>query len=722
MRKCAALFLILCACATASMSNGSNQSSGIITVYLNQMMGAIDPKIYGHFTEMTLSSFEGSVSSEMLFNRKFEIQEERNTSPPVFTGAAAGWEPIALDTSITLVQDNGVFYSPSYSQRITLSDRSDVPAGLQQSGYRYVMPHVSKNQRVDDPFRFEAGERYRVRVAIKSKDFNGDVHIALGESYDRTTARLAFRVSAGEDWRIHTGELVPSDVTGKGKLMIYIDSPGTVWIDSVSLVRADLDEEGFRRDAIELTRRVTPTSIRWPGGWFASDYRWQDGVGSMDQRPVRFNRAWNAYTTNDVGTDEFVALCRKLGADPYITVNLGTGTPEEAAKWVEYCNGGRDTEMGRLRAQNGHPEPYGVKVWSIGNEEYLPTLGGTSGRQYGRYFNAFAKAMRTVDPTIKLVAVGAFDIPKGVINQTHPLWKIARYLADWTSGVLSEAGRQLDYYSLHYYNPENVQGHAPEDVNQAALVIGEDLEKKLDRVQKQMDQFAPDARRYPIALDEWSAAVDNDPNARELPAGGQDLSQLGLQVGGLTLREALAEATIFNLMQRRPKDFVLASRTLLYAYLRGMIAIRRDRAIATPAALMMELYSTGDPCQSLRTNVVSGTFSTKAMNPGFAGVKEAKYLDVSARLRSDGKTIDLFVVNRNLEESINGAVHFDGGSIETEVQAAILEAPALLAWNTFDEPHRVSIKRIRLRADAGSLSYSFPAHSIVAFTVRKKPT
>ena len=130
---------------------------------------------------------------------------------------------------------------------------------------------------------------------------------------------------------------------------------------------------------------------------------------------------------NDVGTDEFIRLCKKLGAEPYITVNVGTGTPQEAARWVEYCNGGPKTEMGRLRAKNGHAQPYGVKYWNIGNEEYLPTLGGTDGRQYSRNFNLFAKAMRAVDPTIKLVAVGASDIPGGVIPRDHPLWKIVRY-------------------------------------------------------------------------------------------------------------------------------------------------------------------------------------------------------------------------------------------------------------------------------------------------------
>lgn len=722
MRSVISILLILWTWVISPTGAGSSQVSGLISVHLDETLGTIDPKIYGHFTELTLSSFEGSVWSDLLFNRKFEIQEERDVTLPalLFTGAAAGWEPIVLDTNVTLVQDQSVYYSPSCSQRITLADPSDVPAGIQQGGYRFVMPHISKNQRVDDPFRFEPGERYLLRIAIKSKDLNGAVHVALGESHERVVAKLSFNVAPGEDWRVHTGELAPAAQVEKGKFMIYIDAPGTVWVDSVSLVRADLDEDGFRKDVIELTKRVTPTSIRWPGGWFVSDYHWQDGVGPIDKRPARYNRSWRAFTTNDVGTDEFITLCRKLGAEPYISVNLGTGTPEEAARWVEYCNGGLDTKMGRLRAQNGHPEPYHVKDWCIGNEEYLPALGGMSGRLYGRHFTAFAQAMRAVDPTIKLVAVGALDIPSGVIPRTHPSWRFARFLPDWTKGVLSEAGSRIDYYSIHSYAPENVEGHSPEEVNQAALVIAEVFEGKLEHLHRQMEQVAPGGKHYPIALDEWSLKIDNDPTPQQPPVGVTDPSQIGLHIGALTLREALAEATIFNLIHRRPDDFVLTSRTLLYAYLVGLIPIRRDRTFATPVALMMELYSTRDACQSLETDIVSSTFSTKAMNPGFPEVREAKHLDVSARVHSDGKTVDVFVVNRHLEQPIDGTVRFVGGSIEPDIQAAILSAPTFLARNTFDEPNQVRIERVRRQADAGSLNYRFPAHSIVKLTLRRK--
>ena len=190
--------------------------------------------------------------------------------------------------------------------------------------------------------------------------------------------------------------------------------------------------EDFGKTPWKLTRRLQPTYMRWPGGWFVSDYHWRDGIGPIDKRPARLNRAWMAYTANDVGVDEFMQLCTKLNSEPYICVNVGTGTPEEAAALVEYVNGASGTKWGRVRAENGHPEPYGAKVWNVGNEEWLPTLGGTKGSVYAKRFDAYAKAMRAVDPSIELVAVGAFDIPKGVIPPTIPL---IRFFAISRSGI-----------------------------------------------------------------------------------------------------------------------------------------------------------------------------------------------------------------------------------------------------------------------------------------------
>jgi alpha-N-arabinofuranosidase len=313
--------------------------------------------------------------------------------------------------------------------------------------------------------------------------------------------------------------------------------------------------------------------------------------------------------------------------------------------------------------------------------------------------------------------VGASDIPAGIIPREHPLWKIVRYLPDWNSQMLKESASKIDYYSLHYYAPENVSGHSRDEVNLATMVIAEDLKRKLDQLWKQMEQFG--GKRLPIAFDEWSLKVENETNPPPLPITNVALPQLGLHLGALSLRHALAEGTIFNLMHRYPKDFILGSRSLIYAYLVGLITIRRDRALTTPGALMMQLYSTRDMCQSLRTEVESATFSTKAMHPGFPEVKDAKYLDVSSRQRADGKTIDVFVINRNLTQPINCTLRFAGGSVDSNLEIQTLTAPDLNAVNTFSEPNRVVIEQSKATIDSGSLKYTFPPHSLVKLVLRR---
>jgi len=694
--------------------------AALVTVNTDRKLGPINPRIFGQYTEETLTSFDGGISSQLLFNRKFEMPEPRNAQNFLFKGVSEGWDPIGLDTGVTLVLDRDVYYSSGQSQRITFAG-GDTPAGIQQRGLRHVLPQFLINQHINDPFTFKPGERYRVRLAIKNQDLNGTVHVALGESHSKQVAAHDFQFSAGKDWDIYECELVPSAAANDAKFMIYIDSPGTVWVDSVSMVRADLDDGGFRKDALELTRRLQPTTIRWPGGWFVSDYHWQDGIGPVDRRPARLNRAWMAYTANDVGVDEFMQLCSKVGAEPYICVNVGTGTPEEAAALVEYVSGTNRTKWGRVREENGHPEPYPAKVWNVGNEEWLPTLGGTKGSVYARRFDEYAKAMRAVDPSIELVAVGAFDIPKGVIPPDSPAYPILRYLPDWNKEVLPVVGATMNLYSVHHYNPEDdIKDLSATEMNRAAMVSAEDLSGKLDRLHAQMKEYAPAGKILPVALDEWAVNLPKDPPegaSAKPPQGVEDAKQIGLYGTVLSLRDAVAEGAVYNLMQRRPQDFGLSTRTIVYAYMLGLIGIGRDRVVASPSALSVELFATRDRCESLETAVEGPTFDV-APARGYLGAKNANLLDVSARLHSDGKTLAIFVVNRDIEKEIPGTVRILGAMAGKTAELALISNANLLEWNTFAEPERVKITRSRVPVENGEVRYTFPAHSISRLTIR----
>jgi len=695
-------------------------SAAIVTVHIDQRIGPIDPRIFGHFTEETLTSYEGGVSSEMLINRKFEMPEERGAKGMLFPGISGGWEPIGLAPGVTLVVDQTVYYSPTQSQRITYSG-GDTPAGIEQRGHRYARPPL------EDPFLFKPGERYRIRLAIKNRDLRGAVHVALGESYLKPVASHEFQFSGGEDWNVYQCELVASAEALDGKFMIYIDSPGTVWVDSVSLVRADLDDGGFRKDAVEVTRRFKPTCIRWPGGWFVSDYHWQDGIGPVDKRPARLNRAWLGYTTNDVGIDEFVALCRKLNAEPYVCVNVGTGTPEEAAVLVEYANGASDTRWGRVRAENGHPEPYHIKAWNVGNEEWHPPLAGARGKAYGETFEAYAKAMRAVDPSIELVAVGLLvEPPSGLIPPDHPARKMFRHLFNWNKEVLPIAGQSMSAYSIHTYEPtgEGFKGLSAAEISRAAMVSAEDLSAKLEVLYKQMREYAPGGKIFPVAPDEWSVGMPHEyvpPNvsAPPLPEEIKDPGQLKRYGSLLTLRAAVGEAAVYNLMQRRPKEFALANRVILYAYAMGIVGIGRDRVVASPPALNLELYSTYDRCESLSIETKGPTFDV-APRGDFKGAKGANVVDASARIGSDGKTLEVFLVNRDIEKDIDVMVRLSGGRMDGPVEMARLNAPSLTDWNSFENPDRVKIEHSQPAINHGELRILLPAHSISKLKVRLK--
>ena len=210
---------------------------------------------------------------------------------------------------------------------------------------------------------------------------------------------------------------------------------------------------GFRPDTIALLRQLHSGFWRLPGGNFLSDWSWYDSVGDPDRRPPMFDYAWNAMQTNDVGMDEFMTLCKLIGVEPYITVNAGFGDAHSAAEEVEYMNGSVNTRLGAMRARNGHPEPYHVKYWDIGNEPYGTwQLGRTDLKYYVLKHNEFAKAMRKADPSITLLASGNMpddygphgrDARQGSQRHSGP----RRHPKDWTGGA---ARHQLGKLLRHH--------------------------------------------------------------------------------------------------------------------------------------------------------------------------------------------------------------------------------------------------------------------------------
>jgi alpha-N-arabinofuranosidase len=249
------------------------------------------------------------------------------------------------------------------------------------------------------------------------------------------------------------------------------------------------DGSGFRRDVLRLVRELGPTIVRYPGGNFVSGYRWEDGVGPLDQRPRRLDLAWRTIESNRFGVDEFADWCERASVEPMLAVNLGTRGVQEAADLVEYCNHGAGTALSDLRRANGRKEPHGVSVWCLGNElDGSWQVGHKTAPEYARLAAETARAMRLVDPTIELVACGSS-------NTTMPTF------AAWEATVLEQCYDQVDYISLHnYYQPHDG------DLD-SFLASAVDLDRAIQGLVATADHIGArlkSTKQLKLSVDEWN--------------------------------------------------------------------------------------------------------------------------------------------------------------------------------------------------------------------------
>ncbi len=264
------------------------------------------------------------------------------------------------------------------------------------------------------------------------------------------------------------------------------------------------DENGFRKDVLEKAKNLHPPLLRYPGGTVTKIYHWQDGVGPKSSRPKRPNLIWGGIEDNHFGTAEFVRYCRAIGAEPFLVVNMSTGTPEEASDWVEYCNGTGDTYYANLRRSHGYREPFNVKYWGIGNEEYATEDAGKD-QDVNKYIEdawMFVKLMKLQSPSIKLTLVG---------NSAD---------MNWNRKVLKEMHPVIDFLSVHYYASSRDTGFASllKSINGFNSLM-DSMRLLLKDIPDQVTSF-PKWYRFPprdhplkLAIDEWGI-WQNSPEAK----------------------------------------------------------------------------------------------------------------------------------------------------------------------------------------------------------------
>jgi alpha-L-arabinofuranosidase len=447
------------------------------------------------------------------------------------------------------------------------------------------------------------------------------------------------------------------------------------------------DERGFRRDVLDAVRPLRIPILRWPGGNFVSGYHWLDGVGPRAERPRRMDLAWFAEESNRFGTDEFIQYCRAINTDPYICVNMGSGTMDEAQGWVEYANGAGNTHWANQRRRNGHAEPYRVTHWGLGNEMYGGwQIGALDAENYVKKARTFAMVMKRTDPNIALVSCGQ--------NGWNP----------WDQIVLEGLAPVVDYHSIHLYTGHSdyyVNVFQPHQAERAVRIC----ETTIERVR--YNQRIP--HPISIAFDEWNVWYRTRSHEDRV-AGIEERYDLA---------DALAVATYLNIFIRHCRIVRIAN----FAQLVNAIA----PIFTNPQGLFLQtiyhplrLYAEQTREVALDVYVDSETYDLSPVQEEggvgrrvqVADLGPFKLLDASATCDPAGRRVTLAVVNRDKDRAHETTIQFTGGSVVSDVEVAEVNGAGPHATNSFDQTDAVSVREHRMNVGGSRLEYTFPAHSV----------
>jgi alpha-N-arabinofuranosidase len=685
MRKKSALLCLAAAVCVPALAFAATDAAHpprpiLARIDATQIGRPISPYEYGMFIEHIGALVYRSLWSEMLDDRKFYNPISSKAAP-----AAAGpallrmmalrrWRPVGPDTAITM--DAHDPFVGAHSPRIQLS--ASLAHGIRQSGLALI-----KGKRYNGYVYLRGDSGARISIALiwgagAAERASASVH-PLSDTY----GRFPFSFTAGAS-------------SARGTLEITGTGSGSFHIGTVSLMPAD-NVEGFRPDTIAMLRQLHSGFWRFPGGNFTADYDWYDSVGERDKRPPVFDDAWHAVQSNDVGLDEFMTLCKLLGAAPYITVNAGFGGPHSAAAEVEYMNGSTATRMGALRARDGHPQPYRVKFWNIGNEPYGPwELGRTDLKYYVLKHNDFARAMRKADPSITLLASAAMPDEmtiEGVAREMHIASDEVPYCADadWTCGFLQHSWGYFNGITEHWYARAGMRfdlarareglrishmepGYVP--VKQSALQW---VRAPSDRVRLKAEEWQQYERRFPgMVRDKIFMSIDEYAYTGAPP----------------NLKLSLAYAMVLNEMLRHT-DFVRMS-----AFTMGISTLDFDATSATlnTTGLLFKLYGEHMGAGLLPVTVSGNSPQppTQYPLPGERRPQEAGSptypLDVVAALSADRKHLTLAVVNAT-EYTQPLALELRGARFAGEARVWEMRGPALEAANHLGQQPQVTTEQ-----------------------------
>ncbi len=718
---------------TAQKMNARRQTAITINPSsANAASWTVDRRIFGKFFEMNGKDTYPGIIDECLANGSFEEWYSRpnaDGTQPIwdrrteilyrdaepYPGLAYPWEPVGAggqeqDAAIVYSQQNGGVHGKAEQkkfQRITLSGKSP-SGGIAQ---RIALPDQRTRQ-------------YRLRLYVRGTATLRSLHVYLKDESGRIMA--SEQIAFGEQWLEHEVQLQLDRISdsrykhspfGEYTLVFLAEGIGNLDLDWVTLMSADAVEGLFNPETIRLIREYHVTTIRW-GGNYASEYHWMDGIGPWKDRPIRNNLNWGGLEPNYMGTNEFLRFCKLTDVEPFFNVGFNHEIPpEEAAQWVEYVNGGVHTPMGKMRAEHGYPEPWGVQLWQVGNETYGNyQIGHTNSVDYAQRIRKYYAAMKAADPTITIVMAGTdpMYIDYSEVPGQKPIWNLNMFKiagSDYMDGI------DIHQYTRGMFVPEeqrseklqewlDIHGADEVDYNQVLVAYPTQYEELLIELRESASPFGFD----PLIIDigEW--------NLEPLVNPGWPIADYP------TMAHACYVAGMYN-------AFIRQGDAVKFSYQRDNTLYSRaypvDMRPVNPGNETLRLYAEpftrqGVEWRHLPIDVEGSSFTIVDTWVRIREMKGVGHVDASAILSQSGNNMILFMVNRDLKEVNTVSLRLDLTGQKIGTSSLIMQSSdtPFMRQTSWSGRNGYSVQQTEASLDNnGLLTIEMPAGSFVRLEV-----
>jgi len=643
--------------------------------------------IFGTFLEDIRQSTFGGVSAELLDNPSLECYhaslatlQERFSAPPFLRSSNQGlplpWLPLRpADGWRYEPRWGNAANSNSYLYVMGLESRE---VGIRQGIYLPIH-RVRDYQGV--LFAQSADGNVEVKVSFRKHDAPDTVLAATTVSIpgDGHWTKRSFSLSLG------AGAVSPLELVD---FAVSLNDDHRVGLDEIRLYPSDAVEGLFDPDIIKAASSLHTPLLRY-GGNFTSGYHWEDGIGPIDARRTMLNQSWGYPEYNEFGTDELMSFCRLIGARPQICLNLGSGTPEEARGWVEYCQGRPDTPQGQRRAANGHPHPYPVAAWELGNELWGRfQIGWQTPDGYAKRYQNYYQAIKDLVPQDTMVFANGDDLDS---------------FEAWNGATISKDASDLSYLTTHFViemaELKNQTEKPDRDTLWAAdFAIPVGVGRALKPMQDQINANPATRDRVRLAFTEWLFIA---PDKAEVPRFDN--------LGG-----ALITAGWLNMLFQHADFVPVSDMTGLLEF--GGISKRRGQVYLSPQCMAFSLYSNfaGDTLVSSR--VSTDEYDVGPLLRRLPAMPDVPYLDVVATTDSQRNDLALFVVNRDWKKARPAMIKVDGFQPGSQATVRELNSGSILDQNNEEHPEAVHPTESTLNLSSSEFHYTFPEHSLTVIT------